>query len=239
VYLGRGSPWENIRAVFIMSFGVGRKRAGGWAWGSRSAPKKAKTVAAKVSRLQRQVALLKPEVKTFYQSISVSNVTQAAGNITYVSDVQQGTSDTTRVGDTIRPQYIRLRGQISPSGPTAARLMIVKDSDSNGVIPTIAGAAESIFLDFTARCTAQNSLTDKRFTVVYDRYFSTNAQIYGSNNAGYVDSGKIKLSGVSTFRANAGNNTDAGKNQYYFVCVVDDADTADINFRTELWFTDV
>jgi len=219
----------------------GRKRSGGWAWGTKTtARKKAKTVAAQVTRLQRQVALLKPETKIFYASVSVSNVTQAGGNITYMSDVVQGTADNNRVGDTIRPQWIQLRGEGEQTGgATNFRVMLVKDSDSNGVIPSIAGAAESIFIDFLARTTYPNSLTAKRFTILYDKYFTTNSITYGANGGGYVDSGKIKLSGLTTYRANAGNNTDAGKNQYYVVVVVDGADTLDINFKTMMGFTDV
>jgi len=148
-----------------------------------------KTVAAKITRLQRQVALLKPEVKWFYSTVSVSNVTQAGGNITYVSDVVQGTTDNTRVGDSIRPVSIQLRGTCEPTGSTDFRIMIVKDTDSNGVIPTIAGTAESIFIDFIARTTYKNSLTAKRFSVIYDRYYSANTITYGAMNAGYFDLG--------------------------------------------------
>jgi len=223
-----------------MFFGAGRKRAGGWAWGSALAPKKkAKTVAAKVTRLQRQVALLKPETKIFYASGSQSNVTQAAGVIMYHSDVVQGTADNNRIGDSIRPQWIQLRGMCNISGQTTFRVMLVKDSDSNGVVPSIAGAAESIFIDFLARTCFRNSLTHKRFTVLYDKFVNDRQLTYGANGGGYFDSGKIKLSGVTTYRASAGNNTDAGKNQYYVVIVVDDADTADFNWKTEMGFTDV
>lgn len=237
----KGEVRGRINALaFAMVFGglVGRKRSGGWAWGSQSAPKKPKSVSAKVTRLQRQVALLKPETKTFTTSISTSNVTQAAGLIVYISDIQQGTNSSTRIGDSVRGLRFRIRGQIVGVNAAAARVMLIKDDDSNGVIPLIAGGAEAIFNDFTARSTMRNQLTTKRFSVMYDKYWSSPTLQYGANGGGYIDC-DVKLSCISTYRANAGNNTDAGKHQYYFVMLVDDADTLDINAKAEFSYSDV
>jgi len=217
----------------------GRKRSGGWAWGAKSHVKKAKTVNAKISRLQRQVALLKPEVKYFVTSQSINNVTQAAGAIAYVSDIQQGTSDNTRIGDSVRGVSFRVRGTGEPTGSTDFRFLVIQDMDSNGVVPVISGTAESIFYDFTARACMVQSLTANRYKVLWERYYNASSIVYGDSNGGYIDTGYIKLSKPITFRANAGNNTDAGKNALYVVILVDDADTMDFNFRTELKYTDV
>lgn len=202
--------------------------------------KKAKTLGAKVSRLQRQVALLKPEVKEIFTTASTSNVTQAAGLVQYVSDVIQGTAESNRIGDTIRCTEIEVRGFISDTANvTTARLMLVKDNDSNGVIPSISGTAQSILTSFSARQTYPANQTSKRFTIIYNEVWNGVNATLGTGNGGMIQSGPIMLRGVSTFSSSAGTNADAGKNQYYLVLLVDGADTADINAVVRLRYTDV
>jgi len=223
----------------MFSFGWGQRKRFARAAMAKPAAKRAKTVAAKVTRLQRQVALLKPETKYQISGISVSNIAAATGYINYVSDIVQGTTDNTRIGDSIRPQWIQLRGVSSTVGAIGFRVMIVKDADSNGAIPDIEGSTSSIFLDAVARTTCQLTATRKRFSVLFDKYYTTNSLTYGANNAGYFDSGPIKLSGISTYRATGGTVADGGKNQYYVVVLVDDADTLDLNARVVFAYTDV
>lgn len=205
----------------------------------KPAAKRAKTLAGKVTRLQRQVALLKPEVKVLYTPISQSNITQAAGFIAYVSDVLQGTGEGGRVGDNVRGVSIRLRGTMEPTGSTSFRVCIIKDLDSNGVIPVIGSSANAVFENFIARTTFQNTATMKRFRVLWEQYFSAATITQGALNAGYFDSGVIKLNTVSTYVAAGGTVADAGKNQYYIIILVDDADTADVNARVQFKYTDV
>lgn len=202
--------------------------------------KKAKSLPAKVTRLQRQVALLRPEEKVFQGTLSVVNVTQAAGSISYVSAVLQGSADSNRVGDTIRPTYIRMIGLVNPFGSvTQVRMFVVKDMQSNGAIPTIGSATSSILTTFLPRTALPNVANRKRFKILWEYSMTDNQAAQGVDGSPYWDTGRIPLSGVTTFQATTGAVADALKNQYYFVAIVDGADTLDFNAAYEIGFTDV
>lgn len=221
---------------------AGRKRSGGWGWGAKMAPmKKAKTLPAKVSRLQRQVALLKPETKLSYGALSTNNITQAAGAIMYCSPVPQGALDNDRIGDTIRPQFMRVRGHITGINTVGClvRFIVIKDTQSNQATPVISGATYGVFSSFVARTAHIRPESVKRFKVLYDYTMSGEAMTSGFGNAPFFDTGVIKLSGVTTFTADGGTTAGAGKNQYYMVVLVDGADTGDLNAESTLGFTDV
>lgn len=201
--------------------------------------KKAKSLPAKVSRLQRQVALLRPEEKVFQGSLSVNNITQAAGSIQYVSLVLQGSGDSNRIGDTIRPTYIRVVGLVNPFGSvTQMRMFLVKDMQSNGLVPTIAGA-NAILTSFVPRIALPNVANRKRFKIIWEYSMTDNQALQGVDGSPYWDTGRIPLSGVTTYQGTAAAQADALKNQYYFVTIVDGADTLDYNAGYEIGFTDV
>lgn len=218
---------------------MGRKRVYGGS-ATKRVYKKAKSLPAKVTRLQRQVALLRPEEKVFQGTISVNNITQAAGNIQYVSAVLQGSADSSRVVDTIRPTYIRVIGLVNPFLlVTQVRMFLVKDLQSNGVIPTIGSATSSILTTFLPRTALPTTTTRKRFKILWEYSMTDNQALQGVDGSPYFDTGRIPLSGVTTFQATTGGVADALKNQYYFVTIVDGADTLDYNAGYEIGFTDV
>lgn len=222
----------------------GRKRAGGWGWrGSKDPlPKRRKAnIQEKVTRLQRQVALLKPETKVFQGIFNTANITQAAGLIVHLSPVVVGTGDTNRVGDTIRPSYVKVEGFFSGFGTSInVRFMVVKDTMSNGVLPIIGTTADAILTSFSARSALQNVATRKRFKVIYERVYGIEAMMNGDNNKPYFDSGNLALSGPTTYQTAGGAAiADALKNHYYFLAIVDNADTLDLNGSWEIGFTDV
>lgn len=219
--------------------GQGRKRQGGWGWKGSKEPKRNKTSDA-LTRLQRQVALLKPEVKYFQGTISNSNITQAAGICISVSDVLQGITDANRVADDVRAISIRVRALFTDvTAVTLLRFLVVKDKETNGVSPTVAGnSVTSIFNSVNPRAAMQLSSNRKRFTILYDQSFTNTQAASGYYRAPFVDTGVIKLSGTTSYLGTAGATTDLGRNQYYVVILVDGADTADVNGGWEFCFTD-
>jgi len=202
--------------------------------------KKAKTVAAAVSRLQRQVALLKPEVKTFFSEVAAINVTQAAGFIQAISLIRQGTDINNRVGDSVRGVKLGFKGEMSDNGGgTSVRVLIIRDSDSNGTTPVIGGAVSAVFVTgFVARIATQRSETKKRFTILYDKYLPEQAYTNGAMGAGYFE-WESALSSVTSYLSDGATTASASKNQYYMVVLVDGADTADFNFMCRFDYSDV
>lgn len=201
---------------------------------------KPKSVAQKVTRLQRQVALLKPEVKYFQGIFNTANITQAAGLIVFLSGMTQGSADNNRIGDSIRPKSIRCRGLFADSAAvTQLRMLLVKDNDSNGLTPVISGATTAILTTFVPRSAFLTNQNKKRFTIMYDRYMTLTSITNGYSAHPAFDTGVIKLSGLTTYINSGGTGADAGKNQYYWVVLTDGADTLDLNGGWELGFTDV
>lgn len=217
---------------------IGRKRQGGWGWKGSKDPKRSKTVAAKVSRLQRQVALLKPEVKRFSSTLSQANISQAGGFIQCLSLQVQGSDDVNRIGDSIRGVYIRVVGLLSQFS-NLTKVYVVKDKESNGTTPVIAATSNSIFNSFNPRNAILNHERRNRFSVLYERAITSASATYGFAKDPYFDTGEMKISGLTTFIGTAGTTADSGKNQYYIVVLCDGADTTDLNGTAEMGFTDV
>lgn len=199
-----------------------------------------KTLNNKVTRLQRQVALLKPESKAKLTAMSISNITQAAGSISFLSGIDQGTTDEQRVGDSVRMQSIRVVGLFNPLGSVVhMRWFVVKDLDTNSSTPSIAGSSQSILDSFVPRVAYPLQATKKRFKILAEGSMTTQQEVNGFGGAPFFDTGKIKLNCVSTYVATGSTSASGGKNQFYFVVIVDGADTLDFNARSEIMFTDV
>ena len=229
--------------------GMFRKRTygGSYAGGAPAAKRysKARTVNSKVVALQKKVALLSPEVKSFFISISEANITAAAGRIFRLSNIVQGLTDVNRVGDKVRVLNIKLSidaGQFFATvggSPTSYRVAIVKDLMSNGVLPTISGAVTSIYNSFTPfNQQMVQKVTRNRFKVLKQWYVDSN-QLAGGTRSWTIPM-NIPCNFVQSYLSSAGTIADADKNQLYLVITTNDgASTLDIGGLAEISFTDV
>jgi len=233
------------------AYGMYRKRVyGGPTSGAYSGGgKRARVVApltAKVKALQRKVALLSPEVKVYETAITDANITAAAGAISYISDILQGTADSNRIGDKVHAKSLSIRfrigdfGTASSSNPGTYCFTLIQDKESNGVIPSIAGGVNSIFSSFD---TKSNKFilpsTSDRFKILKQKYVSANALVYGVGG-GPVWDWKVPLNSTMTFNSSAGTVADASKGALYMVTTTTDASsTIDLVYGLHLYFTDV
>lgn len=230
-------------------FGMYRRRVYGGPSGSpysRSA-KRARTAApltAKVQALQRKVALLRPETKVLQTLVSATNVSDIAGSITYISGVAQALTDTGRIGDRIRVTSvsgsISMYNQFSAAAGLLYSVFIVKDMDSNGAIPTISGAAQSILTSFNSRTAFPQTGTVGRFKILARRDFGSNAANSGGPQSGTYQTFNIKMNHTLTYRDTSSAQTGAGKNALYMVVITDDTiDSVDLVAPITITYTDV
>lgn len=211
--------------------------------GTYSRPaKKAKTVAAQVSRLQRQVALLRPEVKYFYSGVSNANVTAAGGVIFPLAVCNQGVGVDERIGDQVRGQFIRftntyVRG--SGSNGKQYRYIVVKDNDAAGAAPAIAGSNQAVLETFDPTTTFLQNSARNRFTVLYDKLVTIDA-IPALDMYPEVHQGYIKTAFPIRYTGSTNGAASAGKNAVWMIVITNDvANTADFTTYWEFAYTDV
>jgi len=215
-------------------------------YGNKRGPaKRAKTTAAlsqRVSRLQRQVALLKPEVKIKYSQGSITNLT-TAGSITLLSGIAQGVTAVTRIGDTIRPTRLKLNVKCTAGNDASSSLQgfyyaIVKDKETSGTQPVQTGTVNAIFegsgpLD----AFVQDEVKDKYYVMRMVQHSFNELALGTFPNVVSFD---IPLSGVTTYRDTTDVIGSCGKNHYFLVVGTDtSANTADFAFSWQFMFSDV
>lgn len=209
--------------------------------GKRARPSSA--LSAKVQNLQRKVALLRPETKVLNTLVNVNNIT-TAGSVTYLTAHAQALTDAGRIGDKIRVTGIS--GMVSVySGALAATgvmysIFVIKDNDSNGVVPSITGTAESIFTDANPRTAFAQTGTSGRYKILARKDFGSNSVYLGGPQSGTYQKFNIKLNNVLTYRDTTAAQTAAGKNALYMVIITDDgSNTVDVVCPCSITYTDV
>lgn len=192
--------------------------------------------------LKRKVNQLKPETKCTYVSGQLANVASGTGSISYLSQIAQGVTKQSRLGDQIRLTRVQFRiqcidSQTNVSGNLVSRIMIVKDKSATGVIPTIAGASNSIL---TAASTLAMQLpnTLDRFVVLKDMTYNGNQIVNGDIPGEFWFD--MKCNTVMDYLDTGAAIGSAGSNSLFVVVVTDNtAATSDWNYVANLYFTDV
>lgn len=180
----------------------------------------------------------KPEVKDFQVSSTVFDPTAAAGQIDYVSGIVVGTSDTQRIGKQIRVVkiYVRCALSVTPAaGQDLCMIFLIKDLESNGVVPTISGAVNAIFTSFNPLIAVQQPGTKDRFKIMKQWAFTSAAALsdYNLPNREFTWNGDI----VVNYGDDTAAQTGAAHNALYLVGL-STADTFDANYTVDLGFTD-
>lgn len=196
---------------------------------------------SKFRHLQRKVAQLTPERKYDTVAFANNNITAAAGAISYISALVEGANGSERIGNKVR--MLELYVQINTGGSNATQSLmcktyLVRDLESNGVVPVISGTAQSIFTSFDPNTAFVNFFTKERFKVLRTWLWSEFPMAAG-NLPTYRES-RIKLGTYSHFHDATANQTAAGKHAYYLVTLTQDAvGTFDVVGAVEWTFTDV
>jgi len=200
-----------------------------------------KTATAKVARLQRQVNLLRPEPKRDVVAITLNNVVDTTGAIQYVSALVEGSNGSERIGNKVH--MLRCNVLLNCGGTTGTaglftKAYLVRDLESNGVVPVVAGTAQSIFSSTDPNTAFVNFFVKDRFKVLATWTWSD--IVLANGNGPSYRSSTIRLGTDSYFHDATAAQTAAGKHSYYMVVLAQQAnDTNDVVGAIEFVFTDV
>jgi len=224
-------------------YGMMRKRVyGGGAPSSRPLKKsKGGNDHAKLLRLQRQVALLRPEIKYIPGSDAAANVTVAAGYISFLTGISQGVNVAQRVGDTVRASSFRLRcSQDNLTLIGHVSFFLIKAIDLNGALPAIS----TVMSSFDPKTAQINQNVKDKYKLLARYDLASRASAAGATAGGnvrdcYSVEKSVMYNNVVTYSATTAAVASASKNHLF--CIVlssDTADTVDITLSWELGYTD-
>lgn len=202
------------------------------------------SVSSRLTQLKRQVAQFKPETKMIAVSQGIANVTDTAGAIIYVSGIAQGTDFDDRLGSKVRAQFMELNvaltSVVADTGAEPSTLYavyLVKDMMSNGSLPSISGAAGSIFQAFSPIGGYVVPTNRDRFKVL--RQWDLSAADFSSANVKSMVKWRVPLSGLTEYIDTTAAVTGAQKNAYYVVALSNQTtDLVDFNVNGFFHYTD-
>jgi len=192
--------------------------------------------------LKRKVNQLKPETKCCSVTGQLANVATGTGNIQYFSNIAQGVTKQTRLGDQIRLERVQFRIQAIDSTTDAAsnfcnRILIVRDKAATGVLPTVSGTVNSV-LTSAVSLAQPNPGTLDRFVVLKDITYNTEQVLEGTIPGTFWFDMKCNL--VLDYLDTSAAIGSAGSNALFVIVITDStAATQDWNYTCNLYYTDV
>ena len=196
----------------------------------KSAPK---TLSKRLSKLEKEVKVQRPEVQLIDIDIQKLNIT-SAGTVVHLNAVAEGSDITQRVGDEMTSLSYNMKGAFNYSGITSGkyyRICVVEDRQQiSDTLPTCG----DVFSDTRPQSLFQTIVQRHRFKILH--------------MGKLVDGGKVNLGGQSpTFahylkykkivKFNAGASSDIQKNGVYMLILTDDnANTVDFLGNSRLAF---
>lgn len=180
--------------------------------------------------------LINVEEKELVTSVSSTGF-GTSGVISPISRVAQGTDYDERIGNSIKMQHIEVRGRIfkNTSATTSVmRVLLVRDLDGYGTIPTVANILEDITIG-SPPLTQHNFLNRKRFSYLFDELLTLNNT--GDSSAVFEiympHEGHIQYLGSTAAAASD------GKGSLYMLFISDEAtNTPTFSFSSRIVFTD-
>ena len=175
----------------------------------------------------------------FLDTVSAVAYGSQAGVVTPVTQVAQGLTSTTRVGDSIKLQTIEIRGTIhlvATTGSAFHRIILFRDLDNAGTAPVGSDVLEQTG---TAQCVSSpyRFNTRQRFSILFDEVFSlnNNGEQGNSSDTFYYNTahgGHVLYLGSTA--ATASN----GKGSIYMLNLSDTATVSAASFYSRVTFTD-
>lgn len=138
------------------------------------------TLSKRVAKIQKQLVLRKPEVKTYQNRNTAGTFTYSGDIATPLTGIAQGYSDGTRVGDQLRLRNMRLKMLITlPFGtnaPTLNRVIVFQLKNNPDSVITV-GSTINLLLDstgvgtLTAPLSPYDANNRNAYRILYDKVF--------------------------------------------------------------------
>lgn len=160
-----------------------------------------------------------------------------AGTLYPLSELAQGLTSTTRVGDSIRIQGLEIRGNVeinAAASNTLIRVMVFRDLDGPGTYPTIGDVLEQTGGSAGVISTARFNRRE-RFSILYDELFALSSGSNASATFHYSSGQNGHILYLGTTAAEASD----GKGTIYVLTVSNEAaNTPSLRSYSRLLFTD-
>lgn len=169
--------------------------------------------------------------------ITYTNLTPGSGgNVIDLDRCLQGTSDTSRVGDTTKPISVTVRGFIDMNAANthtdAFRVILFLDKENRGASPSISDLLNTDFNSF------KNANNTKRFKVLRDKTYALSAGgLECTKFKWYISMNKWKVQ--SKYVGNNGDTQDFREN-HLFIAIIANENTNKTVYHHEsrVWFVD-
>ncbi len=199
-----------------------------------------KSLKSQVNKLKFQVGRLNNSIerKAISQTALAGEPVDTTGFTQHISETNQGITDLTRIGDSIRVKTLMIRGIIDNKNGTPVdslvRLLVYKNMVPNGVPQVIAGEVlEAIGIN-----RFQDWAKKDIYKVYYDNTFFLDTALHSKIPF------KIRVAGLNsktTYEGTGASEADAMTNHYYFSFFGDaatSANTPTIDARFRMTFED-
>ncbi len=194
----------------------------------------AKRTAQGLNAIRRMI-----NTETKFLDVIISGTTDYTGGLTSMSQMAQGLTNITRVGNSIRLHHISLRGVIidGSTAGTTVRIIIFRDLEATGSNNT---ATLATLLQTTGTVNAVNSPFNRlyldRYSILYDETVSTSAAGDFESPISFdsAHQGHVKYLGTAADAASDGQGT-------VYVAYISNRVTSalpTVNLYTRIMFTD-
>jgi len=173
-----------------------------------------------------------------YSDVNASQSPDQNGAVTCLSQLAQGTTMNTRVGNSVRVQHFTLRARVAVSSAvttfSVVRVAIIRDMEGQGTAPTCADIFETVGGSQAPR-QPLDWLNRKRFAVLYDTFLVV-APASGCAREIYYD---IDLAKHVLYRGTTAAAASDGEGSIYIVSLSDEAtNTPTVSYSSRMTYTD-
>lgn len=175
----------------------------------------------------------------FMDTVQTSTNIGTTGTLFPVSEIAQGLTSQTRIGDSLRIQHVEVRGRIN-CNPAAAnslvRLLVLRDLDGAGTPPATSDVAE-LTGTVSAPLSPYKYRNLQRFTILYDELVEVQGTVQGM--AGMPFTFESSHQGHILYLGTTAASASDGKGTVYVMCVSDEGtNTPSLAFYSRITFTD-
>jgi len=175
-----------------------------------------------------------------YLDTAVSLNPDQSGSLTAITQMAQGTTVNTRVGNSIRVQHLQVLGRATVSSSVTTfsvlRIILFRDMEGQGTAPTAADVLESVGSSAAPR-QPYDWLNRKRFAILADWFMPLTALSGGSSIREFSFS--QELSKHVLYRGTTAAAASDGEGTIYVMAVSDEAtNTPNVSATCRITYTD-
>jgi len=175
-----------------------------------------------------------------YSDVGLSLNPDTSGVASCVTQLAQGTTMNTRVGNSVKVQTLEMWGRVacntSVTTYSLCRVVVIRDMEGQGTAPTAADVFETVGGSSAPR-QAFDWLNRKRFAILYDELFALTPLAGGQIVSTFHY--RVPLEKHVFYRGTTAAAASDGEGSIYIVAVSDEAtNTPSVNVNTRITYTD-